>query len=530
MQNPDVLIIGAGHNGLAAGALLARQGLRVVVVEKNRFVGGMAGTREILSDCRNDVGASLLFPLAKGLAEALEFERYGVELLELPIMSVTIAEPGDPAVPFYANPLRMALRIWRQFGTRALVGFARLVAFTRYPARVIARYRAGTPPADLEALLAAAPDAKAREALELTFRGSAMDLIDRFFPDEERHRPLRAQLAFAAVQSTYMGPYTPGSAFCLVYTLSPNDAGGLMRRVRGGIGSLSEALRRSIEDKGGQVRLAAPVERILVEDGRATGVALRGGEEIRARAVLSNLDKAATLLRLVDARHVPEETRRRVAAIDHRGAYVHMLLKLNGLPRFAPAYDALNADPLTRFSIGHFTHPRELQRSFEACEAGQLPARPPIAMQIPTVIDPSLAPEGCHVATIYGFYFPCEAPKDQRGKLRDEMKERILDRLEEVYPGLRQQILEAAIFSSDHFATMQGATGGDFTHGLLHPEQMLAHRALVPGSAHRTPIDGLYLCGAACHPGPGVTFLPGAGCAAEVARSLGLEPVYPPAH
>ena len=207
-----------------------------------------------------------------------------------------------------------------------------------------------------------------------------------------------------------------------------------------------------------------------------------------------------------------------------------MLLKLNGLPRFAPAYDALNADPLTRFSIGHFTHPRELQRSFEACEAGQLPARPPIAMQIPTVIDPSLAPEGCHVATIYGFYFPCEAPKDQRGKLRDEMKERILDRLEEVYPGLRQQILEAAIFSSDHFATMQGATGGDFTHGLLHPEQMLAHRALVPGSAHRTPIDGLYLCGAACHPGPGVTFLPGAGCAAEVARSLGLEPVYPPAH
>jgi len=367
---PDVVIVGAGHNGLAAGALLARRGLRVLVLEKNRFVGGMAGTREILSGCRNDVGASLLFPLARGLAEELELERYGVELLDLPIMSVTVAEPGDPAVPFYANPLRMAWSIWRTFGTRALVGFARLVAFTRYPARVIARYEAGTEPRDLDTLLAEAPDTRAREQLELTFRDSAMDLIDRFFPDEERHRPLRAQLAFAAVQSTYKGPYTPGSAFCLVYTLSPNDAGGLMKRVRGGMGSLSEALQRSIEDKGGAVRLGAPVERILVEDGRVVGVALRGGETIRARIVLSNLDKASTLLRLIDEEHVPDDVRRRIGALDHRGAYVHLLLKLSGLPRYGPAHAALNADPNTRFSVGLFTEPRELQRSYETCAAG----------------------------------------------------------------------------------------------------------------------------------------------------------------
>jgi phytoene dehydrogenase-like protein len=308
MQNPDVIIVGAGHNGLATAALLAKRGQRVLVLEKNRYVGGMAGTREILSGCRNDVGASLLFPLARGLAEELELERFGVELLELPIMSCSVADPGDPPLVFYANPVRMALNVWRRFGTRALVGFAKLVAFTRYPAKVIARYEAGTKPRDLEELLAEAPNERAREQLELTFRGRAMDLIDRFFPDKERHRPLRAQLAFAAVQSTYKGPYTPGSAFCLVYTLSPNDAGGLMKRVRGGMGSLSEALRRSIEAKGGEVRLGASVTRIVIEDGRAVGVELRGGEEVRAPVVVSNLDKPATLFRLVGEEHLSIET------------------------------------------------------------------------------------------------------------------------------------------------------------------------------------------------------------------------------
>ncbi len=523
MNDLDAIVIGAGHNGLATAALLAKRGLRVVVLEKNKYVGGMAGTREILGDCRNDVGASLLFPLAAGLAEELELEAHGVELIELPIMSCSLADEGDPPLVFYANPLRMAFSIWRQFGTRALVGFAKLVAFTRYPARVIARYEANTQPRSLETLLAEAPNPRAREQLELTFRGSAMELIDRFFPDTERHRPLRAQLAFAAVQSTYKGPYTPGSAFCLVYTLSPNDAGGLMKRVRGGMGSLSEALQRSIEAKGGEVRTGASVQRILIEDGRAVGVALRGGEELRARVVVSNLDKQATLLRLVGEEHVTAETAERVRGIEQVGAYVHLLFKLRALPRFGPPLEHLNADPGTRFNLGLFTNPEELQRSYEACVAGDLPRNPPAALQIPTVVDPTLAPPGFHLGTTYVFYFPCEAPREARGKLRDEMAERVIDRVEAVYPGFRELIVESAVFSSDHFATMQGATGGDFTHGLIHPEQMLGGRTLVEGSSHRTPIEGLYLCGASCHPGPGVTFLPGYGCATEVARALDVR-------
>jgi phytoene dehydrogenase-like protein len=516
----DVVVIGAGHNGLATAALLAARGQRVLVLEKNRYVGGMAGTREILKGCRNDVGASLLFPLAKEVTDALELERHGVELIDLDVMSCTLSSPDDPPVVFHSNPLKLAFGIWRRFGTGALIGFARLVAFTRYPAKVIARYAACSAPKTLEVLLAEAPNERAREALRLTFEGSAMDLVDRFFPDEERHRPLRALLAFAAVQSTYKGPYTPGSAFCLVYTLSPNDAGGLMKRVRGGMGSLSEALVRSIEEKGGEVRMGAPVRRIVLEDGRAVGVELKGGEIVRARHVVSNLDKQATFFGLLDDHEVPDTVAARISGIDHRAAYVHLLFKLSGLPEYGGALAHLNADPATRFNMSLFAEPRDLQASYEASLADTLPLNPPAALQIPTVVDPGLAPEGFHIGTTYGFYFPYAADRDVRGKLRDEMAERIINRIETVYPGFRSLIVEQAIFSSDHFATMQGATGGDFTHGLIHPDQMLAGRALVEGSAHRTGIDGLWLCGASCHPGPGVTFLPGYGCAAELGEAL----------
>ena len=162
--------------------------------------------------------------------------------------------------------------------------------------------------------------------------------------------------------------------------------------------------------------------------------------------------------------------------------------------------------------------PDEMQASYDACLRGELPAHVPVAFQIPSIMDPSLAPPGHHIASAYGFFFPCEAPDSERGKLRDEMAERVIDRICQYLPDFRKHIVERAVFSSDHFAAMHGATNGDFTHGLIHPDQMLDARATSEGSAHKTPVPGLYLCGAACHPGPGVTFLPGYNCAHEVIR------------
>jgi phytoene dehydrogenase-like protein len=516
----DVVVIGAGHNGLAATALLAARGLRVLCLEKNAYVGGMAGTREILTGCRNDVGASLLFPLAKGVEEELELARYGVEFIDLPIMASNLNSKDSPPAIFYANPARMALYVLRHFGVRAMVGFVRLLAFCKYPASLMHRFTPRSVPPTLDELLAQAPDERKRRQILLAFTGSAMDLVDRFLPDVKRHRTLRALVAFAAVQSTYKGPFTPGSALCLVYTFAQNEGGGLMRRVKGGMGSLSEALARSIADKGGEVRLKTPVQRVLIRDGRATGVELRDGRCITARVVVSNLDKAATCFGLVGREYLDAATIERIERVEQRGAYMHLLFKLRRLPRYGPPFEHLNADPRTRFNTTLVPDPELQQASYEACRRGEVPEHPAVGMQIPTVMDPSLAPDGFHIATTYGFFFPCEAPKEERGRLRDEMAERILDRLSEFLPDLRECIVERAVFSSEHFATMQGATNGDFTHGLIHPEQMIGGRLLVPGSAHATPIPGLYLCGASCHPGPGVTFLPGYGAAYEVMEVL----------
>jgi phytoene dehydrogenase-like protein len=347
-----------------------------------------------------------------------------------------------------------------------------------------------------------------------------MDVIERFFPDKVKHRTLRALLSFAAIQSTYKGPYSPGSAFCLVYTLALNGNGGLMRRVKGGMGSLSEALARSIERKGGEVRLKQTVKSILVEDGKAVGVELRSGEQLRARVVLSNLDKPATFLRLLGEEHLSSDYVAGVRKVEHRGAWVHLLFKLDALPEYAGEWSWLNRDVHARFGGAMLPDPEQMQQSYDACLRGELPKHVPIAFQIPSIEDPSLAPDGFHIASAYGFFFPCEAPDSERGKLRDEMAERVIDRICQYMPDFRKRIVERAVFSSEHFAAMHGATNGDFTHGVIHPEQMLASRATSEGSAHATPIEGLYLCGAACHPGPGVTFLPGYGCAQEVIQKV----------
>ncbi len=517
-QHPhyDALIIGGGHNGLAAATVLAKNGQSVLVLEKNNYVGGMSGTREILKGCSNEVGASCLFPLSKEIRDYYDFEHNGVELIPLPVMAVNFCGADARPLIFFKNPLRLAFNVLRTFGFSAMVGMVKLLAFCKYPAQMVDRFTARKAPRNLEDIIAAAETPKQRKQLELAFKGSAMDIIDQFFPDKEKHKELRGSMAFAAVQATYKGPYTPGSGLCLIYTLAQEGSGGLMQRVKGGIGKLSESLVEQIEALGGEVRMKQRVKTILVENNRAIGVEMKNGEQIFANTIISNLDKPATFKGLLSDQPLAEAFQSKVDGAKHNGAFVHMLFKLNGLPDYSPHMDKLNHIEGARFGSAMVVEPELMQSCYEACIKGEMPAKMPLAFQIPTVMDPTLAPAGYHIASAYGFYFPCAADKSLRGKLRDRAAEMIIDHISEYMPNFRELICDQAIFSSDHFESMHGATNGDWTHGSLHPEQMLGERCLVEGTGHVTPIDNLFLCGASCHPGPGVTFLPGYNCAHEV--------------
>ncbi|MCB1687440.1 MAG: NAD(P)/FAD-dependent oxidoreductase [Halioglobus sp.] len=520
-ENFDCIVVGAGHNGLATALVLARNGRRVLVLEKNNYVGGMGGTREILKGCRNEVGASCLFPLSAEIKRYFDFEAHGVELIPLPVMAVNLVGADGRPFVIFKNPLRLSFNLLRTFGISGMLGFIRLMKFCQYPARVLDRFTARKAPRKLEELIAEAATPAQRAHLELAFNGSAMDILDKFFPDPVKHRELRASMAFAAVQATYKGPYSPGSGLCLIYTMAQEGSEGLMQRVKGGLGRLSDCLAEQIEALGGEVRLKQQVSSILVENNRAVGVELKNGDRIHADTVISNLDKQATFNHLLKEHTLASADQEKVDAFSHRGAFVHMLFKLKGLPTYSPHLDNLNRIPGAQFGGAMVLDPQQLQRSYESCLRGELPEQIPLAFQVPTVVDSSLAPPGYHIASAYGFYFPCEAEKSQRGKLRDQMAEKIIDHICVHMPNFRSLIVDQAIFSSDHFASMQGVTNGDWTHGLLHPDQMIGERCLIDGTGHTTPVTNLFLCGASCHPGPGVTFLPGYNCAHEILAASG---------
>lgn len=512
----DAIVIGAGHNGLATATVLARNNQRVLVLEKNGYVGGMGGTREILKGCQNEVGASCMFPLSQEVQDYFEFEKNGVELIPLPVMAVNLTGKDGRPLIFYKNSLKLALGLLKNYGPSAMIGFGRFIKFCDYPAKMLDRYTARKTPQNLADMISQAPTQVQREQLELAFNGSAMDIIDKFFPDPIKHKELRANMAFAAVQATFKGPYSKGSAMCLIYTMAQEGSAGMMQRVKGGMGKLSESLVSQIESLGSEVRIKQPVKKIIIEDDAAVGVELKNGEQLFAKTIISNLDKPATFNRLAEDYPLPTATQQQIDNFEHRGAYVHMLFKLSGLPRYGAHIDKLNRIPFAQFGGAMVAEPEELQRCYEQCQKGELPPTVPLAFQFPSLLDDTLAPKGFHIASAYGFYFPCDAEKSKRGKLRDQFGEMIIDHIDMHMPGFRDLIVDTAIFSSDHFATMEGASNGDWTHGLLHPDQMVGDRCLIEGTGHTTPISNLFLCGSSCHPGPGVTFLPGYNCAFEV--------------
>ena len=231
-----------------------------------------------------------------------------------------------------------------------------------------------------------------------------------------------------------------------------------------------------------------------------------------APVVVSNLDPTATFTQLVDADSLPPAFARRVQAIDHRAAYFQAHFALRGLPEYRAPYEALNDGSYGR-NVTFFGTAEQMQQDFEGCPRGLVPRVPSFNLQIPSLDDASLAPAGKHAASSFAFYLPIGADRETQNRLRDEMAERIVARIATVAPNFPDLVERQLNYPAYTYELMFGCTGGDFTHGLLQPEFMGPFRPGPRGwPDNPVPVEGLYLCGAGCHGGPGVTFIPGYNC------------------
>jgi phytoene dehydrogenase-like protein len=508
MSDYDAIVVGAGHNGLTAAALLQQAGLRTVCLEANSYTGGMAATVELIDGFRYEIAGSVQFPMPPQIAKELGLDT--LPTVDAEVMSVNLGDPGDEAMIFYRDPMQLMTHLAEKHGVDAVTGMAGLIGWSQGPSKALGRFDVRTPPKTIDEMYACAANEAERAAIHDVLFGTAMDAIDRFLPDRQKHAVLRGMLAFLAINSTYRGPYTPGSATCLAFALAvPDDTTAMMTKLEGGIGALCDHLHKLFVSNGGEVSYRAKVDKILVENDRVTGVRLRDGSEISAPIVISNLSPDHTLVDLVGAEQLPADLVARLSGRDHRASFVQIHFALDGLPEFAPPYDFLN-EPGMQGSIGIFNSPEEQQRQWEECRRGVVPDNPSMGMQIPSVHDPAMAPPGKHAASAYAYAFPVETPRDQHGHLKNEMAEKVIDKITRYAPNFRDIQIRHITFAPYHMQTMFAAPAGDFCHGLLHPDLMGPNRPGPKGFLDMpVPIAGLYLGGAGCHGGPGITFIPG---------------------
>jgi len=502
-QRFDVIVIGAGHNGLVCATLLARSGRSVLVLEAGMRVGGAATTREFAPGFRVSAGAHLLHLMPAQLQRELGLEGHGLRLAgsRLPTTAL-LAEAAPLAIgPGAAGYAEYQIRMARY--AAALVPL-----FARIPPRL------GTSDwSDRLALLRLAWQIRrlGRTDMRELLRIGGMNIYDLL---EERFTSpaLQGALAFDAILGTNFGPRSPGTVLTLLYRLAAEANAGAtgLAQPLGGLGALSESLAKAASAAGAKLMLSAPVARILVADDRAAGVELESGERFSAATVVSNADPKTTFLRLLGARHLDAGFVRRVDHLRARGLAAKLHLALDAAPRFEGlAAERESGRLLIAPSMQHIEH------AYNHAKYGEFSDHPIMEITVPTHLDPALAPPGGHIVSAIVQYAPY-ALKNGWESGRPAFLETALACLERHAPGLRRSVIGAEVLSPVDLEREFRMHGGHWHHGELAFDQFWTVRP-VPGAAqHRTPVAGLYLCGAGCHPGGGVMGVAGRNAARQV--------------
>jgi len=516
----DAIFIGGGHNGLAAATLLARQGVKTLVLERRPMVGGAAITDQLHPGFKVSTLAHAAHP-APALLKELRLAEHCLDLIE----------PN----PFLFAPLPDGRGLVLEHSVDASA--ASIAAFSvadaeRYPefCKTIGRIRAfashvmSNAPPDIER--PSSNDLWSMLMMGRRFRGlgrkdayrllrwapmSAADFVSEWFESE----PLRAAIAAGGIFGTAMGPRSAGSTAVLLLRMSAGD--GRPRLVRGGLGAFASALAAAARAAGVSIRVDAGVDRIDVRNRRAVGVTLKSGEALTAGIVVSNADPRRTMLGLVDPVELDPGYLARIRNYRAEGRVVKINLALSALPDFTAA-----AGDLGRLGgLIHIGPDLEyLERAFDASKYGQWSPKPHLDITIPSLTDPTLAPSGAHVMSISAQFAPYRLRGSDWSTAAPAFADAVIDTLAEYAPNIRSLILHRQVITPVAMEAEYGLTGGHIFHGELALDQLFTMRPLLGWARYRTPIGGLYLCGAGTHPGYGVSGLSGLNAAREILKDL----------
>jgi phytoene dehydrogenase-like protein len=516
-RQPRVVVVGAGHNGLVAACYLAKAGFAPLVLERRSVVGGIAVTEEIAPGFRCSSVAQTAGPLLPQIAKDLQLQKHGLVDIH-PQARILALDPEGRSIRIFDNPEHTAAEVSRIFPEDAKK-YPDFHASINRIGRAMAPLLSVTPP-DIDQLAMKDYLNLGRVALNLRaldkkdtyrlLRWVPMPIAD-FAAEWFASKLLQAVIAARGVFGAAAAPRSPGTSIGLLLQAA-NDGSAIAPAsfIKGGMGALSDAVAKAAVAAGAQIRTGSHVSRIRVAYGRVAAVVLATGEEIAAQAVVSSADPQHTLLGLVDPIELEPNFIRKVQNYRSRGTVAKVNLALSGLPNFSEIGSRMHVGP----SLDYLEH------AFDAAKYGGISPAPFMDITIPSLEDSSLAPKGAHVMSIHMQYAPYHL-KDSNWKARgNELLDIVLNTLSIYAPNIRQLIVDRQILTPLDLEKIYGLTGGHIFHGEHSLDQLFAFRPILGWARYRTPIHGLYLCGAGAHPGGGITGAPGLNASREIIKDL----------
>jgi phytoene dehydrogenase-like protein len=516
------IIVGAGHNGLVAAFYLAKAGLAPLVLERRGIVGGCAVTEEIAPGYRSPL-AHTVGPLRESVMEDMQLERRVERVLPDPrLVALTL---DGRALRFFADGGRTVESV-RAFSTEDADRYPRFAATLERLGGFLRPLLESTPPSldrqsvgDWWKILAAGRRFRGlgREDAFRLLRWmpmAAADLVAEFFSSE----PLLAAVAARGIFGTAQGPWSAGTGAVLLMNAAMDPApGGSSISVKGGAGALTAAMADAAREAGAEIRTSAGVQRIIVHGDRVEGVRLDDGSEIPTDAVIANTDPKRTFLELIDPGELDPSVRKMAANYRMPGRVAKLDFALGAIPSFKALTEG--GDLASRIHIGPTLD--YLEHAFDPSKYGEIPSEPYLDVALPSVSDPSLAPPGRHVMSVHVQFVP---ERLKNGQPWTEMRERlatvVVATIERYAPGIGRLIEGQRILTPADLEETYGLTGGHILHGEPALDQMFVTRPVAGWAQYRTPVAGLFLCGAGTHPGGGITGGPGQNAAREIVRIL----------